>query len=258
MFAGSVGSLVRVLSSPARHSSSSRSWRAIAIVVAVVVVAGGAAFFLLHKNASSSPPGSFDPSDPASPIRNPEANPVHFQLRSSDSVRVVTKTPDAANVQQAFQDIRNTLGNMYTVAFTDPANWKSGNYDNVFGFFAQGKISDAAKADEATLTLGQNAGDTYEDVTPRYASLVIKMLTDKGGQPYTASATADFTADARTKDGASQAIKSHATYIMQRGEGGWIVVGYKAKRTDGKAGAGGVGTHSPKPGHTPSPRGTSS
>jgi len=222
-----------------------------------VVVAGGAAFFLLHKNSSAEGPGGFDPSDPSSPIKNPEANPVHFQLRSSDSVRVATGTPDAANVQQAVQDIRNTLGNMYTIAFTDPNNWQSGNYDNVFGFFAQGKISDAAKRDEATLTLGQNAGDTYDDVSPRYASLVVKMLTDKGGQPFTASATADFTADAKTKAGPNKVIKSHATYILQRGEGGWIVVGYKAKRTDGKAGATG-GTHSPKPSKSPSPRGTSS
>ena len=127
-------------------------------MVAIVVVAGGAAFFLLHKNSSATPPGGFDPSDPASPISNREANPVHFQLRSSDSVRVVTKTPDTSNVQQAVQDIRNTLGNMYTVAYTDPDHWKSGNYDTLFGFFAQGKISDAAKSDVATLTLGQNAG----------------------------------------------------------------------------------------------------
>src|SRR5262249_57998624 len=95
-------------------------------------------------------------------------------------------------------------------------------------------------------------------VAPRCGSMVVKMLTDTGGQPITAAATADFTADAATKSGGSKTIKSHATFILQRGEGGWIVVGYKAKRTDGKGGAGGGTTHSPKPGTTPTPRGTPS
>ena len=83
------------------------------------------------------------------------------------------------------------------------------------------------------------------------------MLTDKGGQPFTASATADFTADAKTKAGATKVIKSHATYILQRGQGGWIVVGYKAKRMDG-SGGGGKPTVEPTHSHSPSPRGTSS
>ena len=57
--------------------------------------------------------------------------------------------------------------------------------------------------------------------------------TDKGGQPYTAAATADFTANAKKKNGKPTTIKSHATYIMQRGEGGWSIVAYKADRQDG-------------------------
>jgi hypothetical protein len=223
----------------------------IAIVVAVVVVAGGVVFFLLHKSGSGTPLGDVNTGDLASPITNPDAHPVQFQLRSSNSVRSAAKAPDSANVQAAVKDIRNTLGNLYTVAFTDPDHWKSGNYDQVFGFFAQGKIADAAKRDEATLTLGPNAGKTYDTVTPKSASLIVKMLTDKGGQPYTASATADFTADAKKKDGSSDVIKTHAVYIMQRGEGGWIVVGYRAKRLPGGGSKpGGKHSHSPSPGGT--------
>lgn len=220
-------------------------------MVAVVVVAGGAVFFLLHKS-SGEPNGGINPSNRAIASFAPDAHPVHFQLRSSNSVRSATKAPDAANVQAAVQDIRDTLGNLYTVAYTDPDHWKSGNYDQVFGFFAQGKIADAAKRDEATLTLGPGAGGTYDTVTPKYASLIVKMLTDKGGQPYTASATADFTANATRKDGSSDVIKTHATYIMQRGEGGWIVVGYRAKRLPAGGGSkpGGKHPQSPSPGGT--------
>jgi hypothetical protein len=156
-------------------------------------------------------------------------------MRASKSVAVGTRKPDAANVKTAVDDIRATLGNMYTVAFVDPQTWQSGNYDNVFGFFEQGKISDAAKRDENILTLGTKAGDTFKDIQPHYASLVVNMLTDKGGQPFTAAATADFTANATKKNGSPTTIKSHATYIMQRGEGGWIIVAYKADRQDGGA-----------------------
>jgi hypothetical protein len=221
------------LSSPARHSSQSRSWRTIAIVLVVVVVAGGAVFFLLNKGGKKTPDG-FDPSNPSSPISLPSnVTPVKFHMRASKSVTVVTKKPDAANVKTAVDDIRGTLGNLYTIAFIDPQTWQSGNYDNVFGFFEQGKISDAAKRDENILTLGAKAGDTYKDIEPHFAALKVDMLTDKGGQPYTAAATADFTANATKKDGKATTIKSHATYILQRGEGGWIIVAYKADRQDG-------------------------
>jgi hypothetical protein len=59
----------------------------IAIVVAVVVVAGGVVFFLLHKSGSGTPLGDVNTGDLASPITNPDAHPVQFQLRSSNSVR---------------------------------------------------------------------------------------------------------------------------------------------------------------------------
>ncbi len=196
------------------------------------MVAGGGVFFLLNRGGGKGP--KVDPSNHASPIVLPsDVTPVKFHMRASKSVTVVTKKPDAANVKDAVDDIRSTLGNMYTIAFVDPQTWQSGNYDNVFGFFEQGKISDAAKRDENILTLGADAGDTYKDIKPHFASLAVNMLTDKGGQPYTAAATADFTADATKKDGQSTTIKSHATYIMQRGEGGWIIVAYKADRRDG-------------------------
>ena len=196
------------------------------------MVAGGAVFFLLNKGGGKSP--AVDPSNHASPISLPSnVSPVTFHMRASKSVTVVTKKPDAANVQTAVADIRSTLGNMYTIAFIDPQTWQSGNYDNVFGFFEQGKISDAAKRDENILTLGAKAGDTYKDIKPHFAALQVDMLTDTGGQPYTAAATADFTANATKKDGKATTIKSHATYILQRGEGGWIIVAYKADRQDG-------------------------
>jgi hypothetical protein len=158
-------------------------------------------------------------------------------------VTTVTKEKaDRKQINEAAKDIRDTLANMYTVAFINPDNWKSGDYDTVYGFFQQGKAFESAQRDSATLTLGPDAGDTYDDVKAKYSGLVVKVLTDKGGEPYTAAATADFSADATKKDGSNMLIKSHATYYLQRGEGGWIIVAYKANRLDGgAAGSGGSG-----------------
>jgi hypothetical protein len=206
----------------------------IAIVVAIVLVGGVVAFFLLKGGGEPDT----RPSDGASVSTGPDADPVHFALRDTKTIgTVVKKTPDRPEVQKAAKEVRDTLGNMYTVAFTDPDHWKSGDYDAVFGFFAVGKPAAAAKRDEATLTLGAKAGDQFSDVKFRYGGLVVKVLTDKGGEPFTVAATADFSADATKKDGTNMAIKSHATYYLQNGEGGWIIVAYKARRLDGGGGA---------------------
>jgi hypothetical protein len=204
-------------------------------VLAIVVVGGGVAFFLL-KGGNDGGTGPDDkPSDLASPSIGPNADPVHFSLRKTQTIETVAKGKlDKSAVKDTAKDIRDTLANMYTAAYTDPDHWKSSDYDAVFGFFATGKPAAAAKRDVKTLTLGPNAGDTYDEVKFRYGGLKVEVLTDKGGVPYTVAATADFTADATTKDGSDMLIKSHATYYLQNGEGGWTIVAYKAKRADEK------------------------
>jgi len=217
------------------------------IVVGVVVVAGGAAFFLVKGgDDGKTPEGIIDPSDLTSPGQfGEDVTPVKFSLRDTSTESTAAKSnADRAQVQTAAKDIRDTLGNMYTVAFIDPDNWKSGDYDTVYGFFEQGKPAESAKRDAATLTLGPNAGDMFDEVKPKYSGLRVKVLTDKGGEPFTAAATADFSADATKKDGSSMKIKSHATYYLQRGEGGWIIVAYKAARHDGGTAGAGSGSGS--------------
>ncbi len=215
----------------------------------MIVVAGGVAFFLLKGGGDddgNTPAGVIDPSHLESPGSfDDDVTPVKFQLRATSAEATVTKAKeDKKQIKVAAKDIRDTLANMYTLAFIDPDHWKSGDYETVYGFFAQGKPAESAKRDTATLTLGPNAGDMFDEVKPKYGGLVVKVLTDKGGEPFTAAATADFSADGTKKDGSNMLIKSHATYYLQRGEGGWIIVAYKANRLDGGgagAGSGGDG-----------------
>ena len=207
-------------------------------MVAIVVVGGVVAFFLLKGGSDK---GGADPDDTPSPGQSvptsEEADPVHFSLRKTETIETVAKGKlDKQAVQKAAKDIRDTLGNMYTLAYTDPDHWENSDYDAVFGFFATGKPAAAAERDVKTLTLGPKASDTYDEVKFRYGALKVEVLTDKGGIPYTVAATADFTADATTKDGSDMLIKSHATYYLQNSEGGWTIVAYKAKRGDSSDG----------------------
>jgi ketosteroid isomerase-like protein len=229
---------------PPSHSAPSRSWRAIAIVIGIVVVGGGIAFFLL-KGGGDGDPGDHivDPSHLDSPIpTGTDATPVHLSLKSTAAVPTVAKTKaDRKAVGDAAKEIRDTLANMYTVAFTTPSLW-DGDYEPVFVFFAPGKAEKAAHGDLAVLTLGPSAGDTFDEVTPKFSGVKVKVLTDGDGKPFTAAATVDFSADGKKKDGTTSRIKSHATYYLQQGDGGWVIVAYRAKRLDdGKAGPSGDG-----------------
>jgi len=217
------------LATSAAHSAPSRSWRVIVIVLAVVAVAVGAVVFLLKGGGGNhlgtgATPGSKTP-------------PFHFRLGSTHVITTVAAgKANQGAVSDAAKDIDTTLTNMYALAFLDPDHWKKSDYDAVFGFFAGGKAASSAQRDQAALTLGQGAGDTFDDVQPRSGTLTVRVLTGSGGKPVTSAATADFTADATKKDGSTMVIKSHATFYLQLTDHAWVIVGYRATRKDQSGG----------------------
>jgi hypothetical protein len=226
------------LATPPSQPVPSRSWRLIAIVLAVVLVAGGAVFFFLRNNSSDGTVGTG-----ATPGAN--APRFHFKVKKTAVIPVVAKDGTGGEATDAANDIATTLSNMYGLAFLDPDHWKPGDYDVVFGFFAPGKAAASARRDEATLTLGPDAGAMFDDVQPTSGGLVVRVLTDRGGKPFTSAATADFTADATKKDGSVMLIKSHATYYLRRGQGGWVIIGFRAERLDGGEGTTSGGSSTP-------------
>jgi hypothetical protein len=196
----------------------------IVIVLVVVAVVGGAVYFLLKGGGES-------PGTGAKPGSNTPAFTFHLGTTKTVTTTATGKADQGA-VTTAAKTIDTTLTNMYALAFLDPDHWKKGDYDVVFGFFQQGAAADSAKRNEATLTLGPGAGDTFDDVQPRIGTMLIRVLTDRTGKPVSSAATATFTADAKKKDGSSMLIKSHATYYLQPSDQGWVIVGYRATRKD--------------------------
>ena len=198
----------------------------IAIVLAVVVVAGVVAFFLLKGGGGSGGNGHH-----ASPgAGTPQFS---FDLKASKAIATTLRHPHANDaVKKAADEIHSTMDSLYGLAFLDPNRWKSGDYGPVFEFFQQGKTAAVARRDEAVLTLGPKAGSTFTKVEPNSGSLVVQVLTDRRNAPFTAAATADFTASATQTNGKVTVISSHATYYLQSSKGGWVVIGFRAKRSD--------------------------
>ena len=157
-----------------------------------------------------------------------------FQLVSTKAILGADHSsgdPQAV-AQKAGNDIKTVLDRMYSLAFLDPDVWQSGNYSAVYGFFDQGAAADKAKADAATLTLGQNAGKKFSTVQPAGGTLAVKVLVDKGGTPVSATAAVTFQAKATGKGGPSDMVLSKGQYFMHILEGGWTILGFSVSRGD--------------------------
>ncbi|MFL5799312.1 MAG: hypothetical protein ACJ77A_15440 [Actinomycetota bacterium] len=199
----------------------------ILIVLAVVAVAAGAVVFLLKGGGNSPGPGA---------TAGPNTPPFRFQLGSTHVITTVAKgKANQGAVSDATKAVDTALTNMYALAFLDPDHWRKSDYDAAFGYFT-GQASSSARRDEATLTLGQGAGDTFSDVQPRSGTLAVRVLTGSSGKPVSSAATTNFTADATKKDGSTMVIKSHATFYLQPSGSSWVIVGYRATRQDRSSG----------------------
>ena len=165
---------------------------------------------------------------------SPGTPAFEFQLVSATPVtgaKHIQGDP-AAVAKKAGDDIRLVLDRMYSLAFLDPDEWKTGNYASVFGFFDQGAASKKAESDTSTLTLGPNARSRFSDVQPAGGTLSVKVLVDEAGVPVSAAAAVEFKARASGTSGPSQLVTSKGHYFMHILEGGWTIFAYSIARND--------------------------
>lgn len=127
-------------------------------------------------------------------------------------------------------DVAPVLDELYTNAFLDPANWREGDYDEVFELFANGAVASAQDAVE-TLTLGATAGEVYDRVTPRRGSLTFTVLFDRAGVPDTVVARVRFYALGARSDGTFISIVS-AGHVFLRDLDGWKITAFDVRRSD--------------------------
>lgn len=140
-------------------------------------------------------------------------------------------------------EVAPILDDLYTAAFLDPANWRDGEYEEVFAHFAGGAAA-AAQESVETLTPGVGAGDVFETITPTRGGLSFRVLFDPEGNPDTVVVRVRFRALGERKDGTYLAIVSNGQFFLQNTDG-WKVTAFDVERSDRDA--------KPPPSPSPSP-----
>jgi hypothetical protein len=210
------------------------------LVVPVVLVALGVALFLVLAGGGGG--GLIGIGD-----GDEDAPPFDFRVgRTSVEPTVADADSDAlqAEADALVEEVTPVLDDLFTNAFLDPANWRNGDYEEVFELFADGAAASAQSGVEA-ITLGASAGDVYESVAPTRGGLDYTVLFDQEGSPDTVVVRVRFYALGERADGTFTAIVS-AGQMFLRDLDGWKVTAFDMRRND----------HETTP-PTPAPSGTS-
>lgn len=131
--------------------------------------------------------------------------------------------------REAAGQIKLVLSQLYSRTFLDPANWREGAYDDAWALFVP-KAAEAARADEATLSLGPDAGAAYDSVKPAGGSIKLSLLMDETGIPFTAVATVKFAAKVTEADGDVEVLVSAGEYFLRPVGESWRIFGYEIER----------------------------
>jgi hypothetical protein len=185
-------------------------------VVLVIVVAGGGGGGILGDGNE----------DEAAP-------PFDFRVGRVTVERVVADADTDALQTEAealVAEITPVLDEMWTDAFLDPANWREGEYEEFFAFFAE-DAAGTARSNVDVLTLGASAGDEFTRVAPDRGGIDYTVLFDRENNPDTVSARVRFYATAELRDGTFVAIVSAGQLFLQDLDG-WKVVAFDVRRND--------------------------
>jgi len=195
--------------------------RVIAGVVAVVVVV--IAIFLLTRGGGV-----------LQNIINPPPPPgkVNFQLKNSTFIATqlegdIQAQKDGAKATAVA--VRNQLDVLFDKAYVDPGSWgDTGEIGNLFTDGAKAQLKD----DVATITLGANAGGTYDSVDPGKSTMRVRTLTDPHGNALRSAADISFTGLAKHDDGTYTEITVTGTFFFVKDGDTWKIEGYRLDRTE--------------------------
>ena len=170
---------------------------------------------------------------------------VDFKLKGSTFVPTQLQGDKKAQQDAAkatANDVRKQLDVLFDTAYVDPGTW--GDTGKIKDLFTGG-AKDQLDGDIKTLTLGENAGDTYKSVDPRTSTVKVRVLTDARGNAIRASGALTFTALATHSDGTYSAVTVTGTVIFVQDGGTWKIEAYNLSRSE-------------KPAKAPAPSGSTS
>jgi hypothetical protein len=183
------------------------------VVIAVVVIV---AIFLLTRGDGIIGTITGD---------KPPVGKVNFHLKGTEFVATQPEGDVQAqkDTAKATADaVKTQLDTLFEKAYVDPGSWgDTGEIGDLFTDGAKGQLKD----DIATITLGDNAGDTYDSVDPGKNSAKVRTLTDKDGNALRAAADISFTGLAKHKDGTYSAITVTGTFFFVKDGDTWRIEG---------------------------------
>ena len=194
-------------------------------LVAVLVVVGGVGFVLTRGSGGGVLSGIVGKS--VAP-----AVPVHFKATKVEAERGaqgVDQKKMQGSLKTAGKGVTTTLDTLFTTGYSDPSNW--GDPGNIQDLFVSGAAQNVQN-DVNTLTIGENAGDTYESLQPVTSTVLVRALIDAKGGAIRAYADATFVGLAKHTDGTYTKITVQGSFFLIPGGDGWKIEAYRANRSE--------------------------
>lgn len=157
-----------------------------------------------------------------SPLR--ETADFSFEFGKVGGTAVADKASEDT-IQEAAEQVRETLDTMYVVGFVDDAKWKNGTFPELYDSFTD-DVEAKVRHDLPNLSLGADAAK-IDFVDPTSGRLSIRFLVDDQQQLVGATAHAIFAANATAMDGGNVAIQHDGTYYMEPVDGTWLINAYE-------------------------------
>lgn len=203
--------------------------RAVIAGVVVLALVGGGALLASRDGGGGIIPNIIGPDEP-----KPEFNFTVSKVFPKTTTATKPKEL-AARIEPIGEQVAAALDSLYLATFIDPGVWEDGDYADAFGDVMEEAAVADAEAGVDALTLGTDAGATYESVEPLKSTLAISVLTGTEDQPLQAIGRVWFIGLAEHDDGSFTKVISTGTYLFHKVDGEWKILSFDVDRDEKKA-----------------------
>ena len=210
-----------------RNGNRKRRLPLAVLLVPIALVAAGIVLFMVVSGGGGGGLIGGDEEDEAAPPFDFRVGRVRIERVVADADTDALQTDAEALVTE---EITPVIDELWTDGFLDPANWRRGDYEELFSLF-DADAATTARSNLDVLTLGATAGDQYERVTPDRGGIAYTVLFDRDNNPDTVTASVRFRATAELMDGTFVAIVSAGQLFLQESDG-WKVIAFDVNRND--------------------------
>lgn len=192
------------------RAGSGPRWSVVGGIIVAIAAIAAAAWFLLGGK---------------SPILDASVD-FSFELGKVGGSSVAERASED-ELNDAAEQVRQTLDELYVVGFVDDSKWKGGTFPEIYQAFTDA-LEPRVRHDLPNLSLGADAAK-IDSVDPISGRLSVRFLVDEDQELIGATAHAIFSANAIATDGGNVAIQHDGTYYMEPADGEWLIDAYEVE-----------------------------